>query len=174
MDSKESCPYVMTGQIHTSSTGGWLRTTVGSCISVCLYDNRLKQGGMNHFILSRSPDGDNSDRYGNNSIVHMIEKLRQEGSNRSDLTARIIGVGTSITISGTDSAGSRNIKVAESVLQEESIRVVERHTGGCHGRKIFFNTGTGQVEATALNDCLASCKFKGSSCKNRLTAPVAD
>ena len=41
--------------------------------------------------------------------------------------------------------GERNIMVAEEMLSELNIPIVGRSTGGKNGRKIIFNTHTGEV-----------------------------
>src|SRR5262245_37735781 len=50
-------------------TGGdeVLFTTLGSCVSVCLYDSTYRVGGLNHFLLPEQPLGTSSHnalRYG--------------------------------------------------------------------------------------------------------------
>lgn len=41
--------------------------------------------------------------------------------------------------------GKRNIELATEMLKEANIKVVAQSTGGEKGRKIYFNTLTGEV-----------------------------
>jgi chemotaxis protein CheD len=41
--------------------------------------------------------------------------------------------------------GQRNVMVAEEMLEERHIPIIGRSTGGNSGRKIIYNTKTGEV-----------------------------
>jgi chemotaxis protein CheD len=41
--------------------------------------------------------------------------------------------------------GSRNITVALNILEQQGVRVVAQSTGGQQGRKLSFDSGTGEV-----------------------------
>ena len=47
--------------------------------------------------------------------------------------------------------GERNVKVAKETLAEAGIRIVAESTGGTQGRKIIFNTATGEVLQKYIN-----------------------
>ena len=47
--------------------------------------------------------------------------------------------------------GERNIAVAERLLKEENINIIAQSTGGKKGRKILFNTITGEVLMSFIN-----------------------
>ena len=42
------------GGVHVSGDGVVLKTLLGSCVSVCLFDPVTRVGGMNHFALPRA------------------------------------------------------------------------------------------------------------------------
>jgi chemotaxis protein CheD len=122
-------------------------TILGSCVAVCLYDEMLQYGGINHYML---PWWDGkvmpTPKYGDVAIEKLIEKMRSMGSCQENLVAKIFGgahqlrtVGSSLTV------GDRNVATAEKLLESYRIRIISRSTGGDRGRRILFHTQTNQV-----------------------------
>ena len=155
----------MPGNLIVSGTPQTLRTTLGSCIAVCLFDPHLGYGGMNHYIYSRSSEADAGYSYGNLSIPELIKKMTDLGSRVSSLQASLAGGASRIIPSNGLSAGQKNIQVAEEILLEYRIPVVSRNVGGCYGRKVRYSTGSGVLEVELLEDCLSACSTTGKSCR---------
>jgi chemotaxis protein CheD len=125
-----------------------ITTILGSCISVCLWDSKLKIGGMNHYMLSLwNGDGLASPKFGNIAIEKLIEKMIKLGSDQKNLQAKIFGGADLFDRSKRESVtiGGMNIKIAEEILKRQRIRIVNCSVGGKQGRKIIFNTSTGEV-----------------------------
>ena len=124
-----------------------VKTILGSCVAVCLYDSTTKIGGINHYMLPSWNGNDlASPKYGNIAIERLIDRMLALGCKRENLKAKIFGGGDLI---GTDHSsmliGERNIRLARIVLEEKNIQVVASSTGGRKGRKILFFTDTGEV-----------------------------
>src|SRR4051812_49955421 len=70
LDDQRDILYVEPGQLLACTEPRRLRTILGSCVSVCLYDPSLRIGGMNHFMLPRAPQADVlSFRYGDRAMA---------------------------------------------------------------------------------------------------------
>lgn len=124
-----------------------LNTVLGSCVSVCLWDKETQSGGMNHYMLPFwNGSGLASPKYGNIAMDQLIQKMIHIRSNRQEMIAKVFG-GARMLQGQSEyfDIGRRNIELAMQILQEANIRVVAKSTGGEKGRKIFFNTGTGEV-----------------------------
>ncbi|MDR1666256.1 MAG: chemotaxis protein CheD [Bacteroidales bacterium] len=123
-------------------------TVLGSCVAVCLYSPTIKVGAINHYIL---PQWNGSDlvtiKYGNLSIIRIIEGMLNFGCDYSDIEARVYGGAEVLTgVSTRFNIGRRNIAIAVEMLTAFRIPIVSSETGGDMGRKIVFNTYTGEVE----------------------------
>ena len=134
--------------IYVSKTPCIVSTVLGSCVSVCLYDQVLKYGAINHYIL---PQWNGLDlmtmKYGNMAIIRILEELLKIGSKHENLTARVFGGSEVLTgISSSFHIGERNIEIALEILNELGIPVILLEVGGDKGRKVIFNTSTGEVE----------------------------
>lgn len=140
--------YLVGGEMLASKAPYVISSLLGSCVAVCLWDSALRAGGMNHFTLpcSRSSH-ERSNRFGNVSTQNLILRMEELGSCRQDLRARIYGgghvPGDRMNIFG--SVGEVNIKVARHVLKHARIPIESEDAGGCHGRKLHFNTYTGEI-----------------------------
>ncbi len=132
-----------------------VKTVLGSCVAVCLWDKRQKFGGINHYMLPTWNGNDlASPKYGNIAIEKLIEKMRSLGSRTEDLQAKVFGGGELLEIgNGRPSMmiGERNIMVARTMLAEKKIPILGSSTGGRKGRKIIFFTDTGEVHHKFLD-----------------------
>jgi len=139
--------FLYPGAIYVSHEPSMITTILGSCIAVCLYDPVLQVGGMNHFMLPLwNGQGLASPRYGNIAIDKLISKLEGLGSLRANMKAKVFGGGEIIATNINQfMIGERNIRIAKDLLHEEGIPITGSSTGGKLGRKIIFNTQTGEV-----------------------------
>ena len=126
---------------------GWVSTVLGSCVAVCLYDSQRSRGGMNHYMLPFwNGEGLETPRYGNVAIPKLIFEMLDRGSRKDNLVAKVFGGGSVLgDRPSVFQIGEKNISVAERLLKEFGIPVVASSTGGEKGRRILFNTSTGEV-----------------------------
>lgn len=139
--------YLLQANVFVSREEFEIKTILGSCVAVCLYDPILKSGGMNHFLVPVwNGSGLESPMYGNIAIEMLIRKMEKNGSNRKNLVAKIFGGASQFdTRSSLLNVGEKNSTIARSMLEKEHIRIVGSSVGGNQGRKIIFNTFTGTV-----------------------------
>jgi chemotaxis protein CheD len=130
-----------------------VKTILGSCVAICLWDPINQIGGINHYMLPSWNGNDlASPKYGNIAIDKLLEKMGQLGARRENLKPKIFGGGELIE-SGANGTliGERNIRVARLILEEKKIPVVASSTGGRKGRKILFFTDSGEVRHKFLD-----------------------
>jgi len=140
--------YLLPGALKSSTKPMEITTLLGSCVSVCLWDSRLKQGGINHYMMPFwNGSGLASPKFGNIAIEKLVSSMIYLGSQRNDLVAKVFG-GAAVLNSGECifNIGERNIDIQERILKEEGIEVVAKSLGGDKGRKLIFNTNTGVVK----------------------------
>src|SRR3954470_14229303 len=67
-------------------------TILGSCVAICLWDPKLKIGGMNHYMLPLwNGEGLASPKFGNIAIDRMIKKMMSEGCQKKNMQAKVFG-----------------------------------------------------------------------------------
>jgi chemotaxis protein CheD len=138
--------YLLPGQLHASAEACQIKTILGSCVSICLWDKRLGAGGMNHFLLPASREGQpGSLRFADVATEMLLERLRDLGCRPPHVQAKIFG-GAAI-FQDQDryaaSLGARNVAAALYLMKKARIPVIAQETGGAQGRKVIFNTDDG-------------------------------
>ena len=140
--------YLYPGQWASLKEPGVIKTILGSCVGVALYDYRMKLGGLNHFLLPNLPSGENpSTRYGDIAISTLIEATLGNGASKKFLQAKVYG-GANV-LDGVQigvGIGNRNVETAFRLLEENHIPILESDTGGNTGRIIEMNTQTFEVK----------------------------
>jgi chemotaxis protein CheD len=87
-----------------------------------------------------------SPKYGNVAIGQLFQKILDFGGKKDDIVCKIFGGAEVLTEQNSVfSVGQRNIQLAYKMLDELGIPVISSSTGGRLGRKIHFNTKTGEV-----------------------------
>ncbi len=122
-----------------------IMTVLGSCISACIWDGRVRAGGMNHFML---PDGDSADgfgRYGAYAMELLINQMIKIGARRETMQAKVFG-GAQVMAGFTSlNVGERNTQFVFDYLSTEHIAVVSQDVLDIHPRKVCFLPVTGKA-----------------------------
>ena len=143
---------IFAGQAIVTSAPALISTVLGSCVSVCLRDKETGVGGLNHFLLPGIPsDEANNLNRGLTSTASLIRSMLNRNARIDTLEAKVFGGCNSLYTNDIYKVGERNIAIALAVLKAFEIRVVAKHVGGNHGRKIIFNTSTGKVRVEILS-----------------------
>lgn len=136
---------VLPGEYFVASEDLMIMTVLGSCISACIWDGRVRAGGMNHFML---PDGDSVDgggRYGSYAMELLINQMLKLGARRESMQAKIFG-GAQVMAGFTSmNVGERNTKFVLDYLATERIPVVSQDVLDIHPRKVCFFPVTGKA-----------------------------
>lgn len=140
--------YLYPAELFAAPSPYIITTILGSCVAVCLYDSKLKIGGINHFMLPFwNGHGLASPRYGNIAIEKLVERMQNMGCTKTNLSAKVFGGGEVLDTSvNTFNIGSRNIQIAIDILKEYGIPIIAKSTGGKKGRKIIYNSYTNEVQ----------------------------
>jgi chemotaxis protein CheD len=140
--------YLHPSGLFMSKSPHHITTILGTCVSVCLWDQTLKIGGINHYMLPLwNGEGLASPKYGNIAIEKLLFKMEHAGSQRKNMVAKIFGGKEETNPQGNNCfrIGERNAEMALDSLLEENIRIVARSLGGGYGRKLQFFSDTGEV-----------------------------
>ncbi|MCA9408694.1 MAG: response regulator [Candidatus Omnitrophica bacterium] len=146
--------FLLPGEYHITKKSKQLATLLGSCVAVCLYNDKNKNAAMNHFIRDKASANDKLiGRFGDLSIRHILKVLMSVDSNCKNYKAKIYGGGAVVGHLGLGvGIGKQNIAMAEMILAENKIPIVERDVGGTQGRKIYFDTSNFNVESRLIGE----------------------
>jgi chemotaxis protein CheD len=148
MEQQFESHFLYPAALYASKSPTLVNTILGSCVSVCFWDPILRVGGINHFMLPLwNGTGLASPKYGNIAIERLLEKMISMGCNQKNLKAKVFGGGEVIETNIKQfHIGQRNIEIAFQTLEELRIPIVGSSVGGTLGRRIQYNTETGEVK----------------------------
>ena len=141
-------PSLPMGQFAVLRTSGHLRTLLGSCLGLALYDRRVKVAALGHIVLPDSQGrGDPPGKYADTAVPAMIRHMQKMAEDETlKLAAKIAG-GANMFV-GNDARntiGVQNIEAVERILEGLRIPIIGRHCGGEQGRRMQLDAATGAV-----------------------------
>lgn len=135
------------GEIRVATEPTLVKTLLGSCIAVCLYDPVRGVGGMNHFMLPASQADDGaSARFGVPAMEGLIGALLDLGASPRRLAAKVFGGAHVLDVE--ESVGGvpqRNIDFIRTYLRAGGLPVLAEDVGGYDPRQVHFYTATGRA-----------------------------
>ena len=153
---------ILPGEFYMTTKNVAIATTLGSCISACIWDDRSHIGGMNHFMLpitnkeahevNWGQRGKTTDatRYGNFAMEHLINAILRSGGRKINLRAKLFG-GAKVFKQMSD-VGQKNIDFALAYLEQEEIVIESSDTGDFSPRKVIFEPCSGRVFIKRLDN----------------------
>jgi len=142
--------FLQPGYIFASREPHIISTVLGSCVSVCVWDPLLNFGGMNHYIHSKPfKKSESTAQYGSVSVPYLIKMLTELGASKHNLKAHIVGGACHSSMNNC--IGKDNVAIAESILKKHYIEIVTMDIGGDMGRKVVFDSKTGEILICKVN-----------------------
>jgi chemotaxis receptor (MCP) glutamine deamidase CheD len=155
---------IYVGGVHASRRPTTVRTLLGSCIAVCLYDPVAGVGGMNHFLLpeARGSEDQGSLRFGVHAMDHLIGELMGKcGADRRRLQAKVFGGAHVVDMKEHEqSVPARNVRFIQEFLREERLQVVSQDLGGSQARLVVFQTHDGRARVKRLESPAAIARLR--------------
>ena len=153
--SAPSAVYLHPAQMHVATGPCAIKTLLGSCVAVCLWDPEARVGGAVHYLLPRGRHGrGETGRYGTLAIPALISAVCALGGRPGALKAKIFGgakVLAGLPPTGGASLGDANAAVAWELLAAEKVMVVGSDLGGDRGRRVLFHVEDGAAWVWRLN-----------------------
>ncbi|MGK5094654.1 chemotaxis protein CheB [Deltaproteobacteria bacterium TL4] len=145
---------LLPGEVLVTQKDMVISTVLGSCVAVCLWDEKHRLGGMNHVMLPVCGEQEvPTTKFANVSTFVLCHLLKDKGLQLRSLSARVFGGADSRTEAAKQLVGSvglRNLEVTFAVLQRLGLPVTGQDIGGGQGRKIWFDVGSGKIKMVYL------------------------
>ena len=166
-DARRVDVFLQPGEYCVGGAAHRIRTVLGSCVSVTLWEPTLRVGAMSHFLLAtRGPRAKPVDdlrglelqtldaRYGDEALRLMLHDLALRKVAPAACRAKIFGGGNMFpgqqAAGGAPAIGHRNGEAARGLLRDYSIEVVSESLFGDGHRQIAFDVATGHVWARQI------------------------
>ncbi len=137
--------FLKPGYLVANTDDTIVRTVVGNCVAVTIFDRHQRFGGINHFIYPATRERRKATpQYGNVAIPALFKLLLNLGANRGHLEAQIFGGAYNRDLDD-ENLGEKNLAQARRMLIDLRVPVVSEDVGGSRGRKIVYHTGTNET-----------------------------
>lgn len=127
---------------------------LGSCVGVCLYDNRTGLTGMAHILLPSHRDAvdqSNPYKFADTGCELLYHSMLKSGAYKKTVTAKIAGGARMFRTDGkTEGIGERNVKAVKEALESLGIWLLAEDTGKDYGRTVILDSESGLVTVTSL------------------------
>ena len=148
--------FLYPGEMFACFEPSLVTTVLGSCVAVTMHNQRLKLGAICHAQLAapgaHEETGKNHPqpfKFVSLAIPAMIEIFHSHGIPLESIEVKLFGGANVLNLGekpcAVNDIGANNIHRAQKVLQESRLPISRSHVGGVRGRKLIFNTLTGEV-----------------------------
>lgn len=141
-----------------------VHTVLGSCIAITMFHRPTGTYAMCHAMLPESAAAPKSTQFNAFNYVDsvteiMLARFREEGISLYELEIKYFGGADMFEGSARahNTVGKKNIQMVHALFHTYRVQAVASDVGGVRGRKIVFDTETGDVFVRKLreNDCVA-------------------
>lgn len=135
---------LMPGDVAVADADEYLKTLLGSCVSVILTDPRRTVAAMSHIVHVGRPNAANANdtSYGSVAMRDMYAHLRAKGVNPVMCHAYVYGGGNMFPqFFSAKHVGASNIDWVLNFLREQEIFVADQSLGGTGYRKVSWTVG---------------------------------
>ena len=146
--------FIRMAEIKISKEPDILKTVVGSCVALCLWDPDRKLGGMAHIMMperngdARAAEG----KYADTAVNALVRDMKKSGANIERVQAVCAG-GASMFLripNKGKTIGDRNSLAVRQILNRLNIRISTESLGGTMGRKVIMDCSNGAVTIVTL------------------------
>ena len=147
--------YLKPAEVYFADKPLVIKTILGSCITVTMYCQRMGAAAACHALLPscghETPCYDPSckirNKYVDCIIPEMIKRFTKKHIKVAEIEVKLFGGADMFKTSdkSVGRVGSMNVEMARKVLEKHGLRLKSFDVGGNLGRKILFDTQTGEV-----------------------------
>ena len=129
-----------------------LRTVLGSCVGIALFDPQLRIAGLAHSILPQgSEEIEQLGKFADQAVDNLVVRLTALGASGTRLRAKLVGGAAMFgTENNATQLGERNADAARMRLQAHDIPIIAEAVGGTKGRKVLVDPDTGNIEVAII------------------------
>lgn len=139
-----------------------ISTVLGSCVSVTLYHPQTHLAGIFHAMLPNSKESKRVDgvfepcKFVDTAVELIYNEFRKRGVPNSEIVAKLFGGAFSMNqgakdqLRGIVDVGGKNVAQAKAAVDALGLTISKEHVHGERGRKLVFDTSTGEVWLKSL------------------------
>jgi len=166
--------FLQTGDCFIGVQPTLVTTVLGSCLAVVIHAPKAGIGTICHAFLPDSSEAKRDKkpepqicRFVDTALQNMLETVDKIGIPRRELVVKMFGGSSGIAVRGMEYSsydiGRRNVEMAMKLLKFARLDIMVKDVGGKQGRKLMFNTLTGEVWLKRLHQVTFDDTSNGSA-----------
>lgn len=151
--------YINPGEYRQGKGDGTVYVTVlGSCVSVIFWHTASRYFSFCHYLLAVPGEGckpEPEGKFGVAVLPQLANLVVRRGIPEHEIWVALVGGASSDKTGGLSKrflVGERNIRFAEQFLASRGLQVGFRDVGGRHGRKVVFDSASGDLSVEEVGD----------------------
>jgi len=143
------------GDLKIAQSPKVIKTSLGSCVGVVLYDSIQKVGGMLHLMLPNCNGRDGKPgKYADTGIPLLLDLMVNKAKSKKHvIIAKIFGGAKMFSVSSdVFDIGRANISETQKILNQLGIKIKASRLGGTKGHQITLDTETGIVQSRIIGE----------------------
>ncbi len=141
--------FLKPGELHFSVHPTIVATVLGSCVSVTMCCPARGIGAICHALLPEESTSGDPGRYVDSAVRALLEHYSRHGISSCEIEVKLFGGADVLPTGGIDrcdrSVGSQNVDAALRIIAEKQLLLRASDVGGSSGRRLLFNSSTGEV-----------------------------
>jgi chemotaxis protein CheD len=145
--------FLLPGDFYFGDGKTRIRTVLGSCIAITLWNPGLRIGGMCHYVLpqqhGRPKTGMELDgRYADAALEMFMRELDKTGSHPTEYEVKMFGGGNQFPEQTKEDLlhiPDHNISVGRRLLAQFGFVIKAEHLGGVGHRNVIFDVWSGET-----------------------------
>lgn len=135
--------FLKPGELAVLNTPTIVTTILGSCVAVVLFDPQSYLGAICHAVFPKST-GEQDLKYVDQALSRMLASFDRRAINRNQIVTKLFG-GAKMFSKDQLGVGSKNVDAALKGIEKSGLALTASDIGGVLGRKLIFNSQTGEV-----------------------------
>jgi chemotaxis protein CheD len=147
--------YLKPGSWYFGPITGIIRTILGSCVAVTMFHRRSGRSAICHAVMPICDQNGSCgvycaehSRYTDCIVRAMAGLFFEQGVKAKEIEVKLFGGSNGLGGAGDltrTGVGKQNVTQARKALQEKDLFLKVSDVGGAAGRKLLFDTSTGEV-----------------------------
>jgi len=143
--------FLRPGEFFFGDNTHQVRTILGSCVAITIWNKSLRIGGMCHYMLphpKRHNTGELDGRYAEDAIQLFLHEIKRHKTQPQHYQVKVFGGGNmfpQVLRNEQENIGARNVRMAQALLKTHGFRIYATHLGGEGYRRLLFDIGNGDV-----------------------------
>lgn len=146
--------FLQPGEFYFGDSDTRIRTILGSCVAITFWHQKMKIGGMCHYMLPKHhrhqhqhQQHELDGKYAEDAIQMFMHEIKKSHTKASDYEVKMFGGGNQFPDqdSSVFTISDKNIVLGRRLLKEHGFVLKSEHMGGIGHRNVIFDVWSGDV-----------------------------